>query len=60
MPDTAIRPRPTRSVKRLHERDGKARLDYCGVLDVTLIVPSLGALEKLPTKGKLEGPGLEI
>jgi len=33
MPDTAIRLRPTRSVKRLHERDGKARrgLDYCGV-----------------------------
>ena len=30
-------------------------MDYCGVLDVTLIVPSLGAFEILPTKGKLEG-----
>jgi len=56
LPDLpAIRPRPARSVKRLQERDRKARLDYCGVLDVTLIVPSLGAFEILPTKGKLEG-----
>jgi hypothetical protein len=56
LPDLpAIRPRPARSVKRLRERDGKARLDYCGVLDVILIVPSLGAFEILPTKGKLEG-----
>ena len=56
LPDLpAIRPRPARSVKRLQERDRKARLDYCGVFDVTLIVPSLGAFEILPTKGKLEG-----
>ena len=46
---------PALSVKRLQERDRKARLDYCGVLDVTLIVPSLRAFEILPTKGKLEG-----
>src|SRR6266478_642121 len=55
LPDLpAIRPRPARSVKRLQERDRKARLDYCGVLDVTLIVPSKGALEII-TKGKLDG-----
>ena len=47
----AIRPRPARSVKRLQERDRKARLDYCGVLDVTLIVPSLGVFEYYLPKG---------
>ena len=62
LPDLpAIRPRPTLSVKRLHECGGKARrgLDYCGVLDVALNSTLYGRARDI-TKGKLDGRGVEI
>jgi hypothetical protein len=61
LPDLpAIRPRPARSVKRLREREGEAKLDYCGVIDRCLNSTPTGRLQNITYQRELDGRGAEI